>query len=68
MSRPDNPASLGFPNRDCQAARISENGKLAWCITKDASQCPHLLLFGTKHVCSHADCEAIVKWTEEFEE
>ena len=62
------PTPPGFPNGDCRATRISENGKLAWCITKNASLCPYLLLSEKKHICSHADCEAIVKWTEEYEE
>ncbi|HSY20377.1 MAG TPA: hypothetical protein VK815_18680 [Candidatus Acidoferrales bacterium] len=68
MNRPGVPASPGFPNRDCRATRITENGKLAWCITKDASLCPYRLLNETKNICSHPDCEAIVKWTEEYEE
>lgn len=62
------PETPGFPNRDCQAARIAENGKLAWCITKNASLCPYRLLDETKNICSHPDCEAIVKCTEEYEE
>jgi len=68
MNQPDAPLSPGFPNRDCRAVRMTEKGKLAWCITKNAGLCPYRLLHETKSICSHSDCEAIVKWTEEIEE
>ena len=64
----ENPEANGFPNSDCRATRIAENGKLAWCIAKNSNQCPHVLFFEKKRLCSHAECEAIVKWTEEIEE
>jgi len=55
--------SEGFPNKNCRVVRIPEVEHLAWCVTQEPVNCPHLLFYEHKHLCSHADCQAIAMRT-----
>jgi len=68
MNLPGDPAPPGFPNGECRAVRLSDGQKRAGCITKNANSCPYRLVVETQFLCHHTDYEAIVKWTEEYEE
>lgn len=51
----------GFPNDGCRTVRIPEVENLAWCVTKQAANCPHCLFYEQKQLCCHADCQAIAR-------
>ena len=58
-------AWLGFPNDDCRADRILETANFAICTSTNAADCPYLLLYEKGRLCCHAQCQGIVKRTEE---